>query len=110
MVTIGDPRAETRQTGSVWRGLSTEDRMYAIKTMFNGITRLIGANVSVISASKNGRVIVEIADTNTKQLGTDVREYERTIRRLDDGIRLYLKQAPDINALRRLRGVVVNEE
>ena len=104
MVTIGDPRAETRQTGSWWRGLSSEDRMYLIKG------RLMDASVSVISASKNGRVVIEMADTDTKQFGAHVREYERTIRRLDDGIRLYLKQAPDINALRRLRGVVVNEE
>jgi hypothetical protein len=104
VVTIGDPRAETRQTGSWWRSLSAEDRMYLIKG------RLMDANVSVLSASKNGRVVVEIDDREAKQLGTDVREYERTIRRLDDGIRLYLKQAPDMNALRRLRGVVVNEE
>tara|TARA_R110000824_G_scaffold278603_1_gene466876 strand:- start:1321 stop:1635 length:315 start_codon:yes stop_codon:yes gene_type:complete len=104
MVTIGDPRAKTRETGEWWRGLSAEDRVSAI-------TDVIGdALIRVISASPNGRIILETADHSAAKIGNLLRLSEHKCRKLDDGIRLYRKQAPDTNALRRLRGVVVNED
>jgi 6-phosphogluconate dehydrogenase len=104
MVMIGDPRAETRGTGEWWRGLSAEERVDAIVDIFRD------SLVRVVSAAKNGRVIIEAPDISAGETGRIMRAKEQHLRQLDDGIRLYRKQKPDTNALRRLRGVIVNED
>jgi hypothetical protein len=104
MVMIGDPRAKTRGTSEWWRNLSTEERVMVV------MNNLGDALVKVVSAAKNGRVIIEAPDRGAADTGRLMRLKENKLRRLDDGIRLYQKQKPDTNALRRLRGVIVNED
>lgn len=104
MVMIGDPRAETRGTGKWWRELSAEDR-------FGFMVDAIGdKNVRVVGCSAVGRVLIELPDGPTGITSEWIRHIERKARTLDDGIRIFRKQKPDQNALRRLRGVVVNED
>tara|TARA_R110000824_G_scaffold274514_3_gene463225 strand:- start:1372 stop:1686 length:315 start_codon:yes stop_codon:yes gene_type:complete len=104
MVMIGDPRAKTRGTGKWWRTLDAEERIAVIYDIIGD------AFVKVVSASKNGRVIIEAPDVSATETGKLMRFNERKLRSRDDGIRLYQKQKADQNALRRLRGVVVNED
>jgi hypothetical protein len=105
MVTIGDPHAKTRIPSDRWRSLSQTARIAELYRI-SDISAL--TDFMIVEALSNGIVVVEVSDAPSEAMGAKLRALQRLLRRAEDGIRIHRKAKSDVNALRRLRGVVVD--
>ena len=97
--------AETPTTGAKWQRPTNAERCQLI----NWDLRLMP--LKCLDALSNGLVVLSITDSlSTAQRGSLLREVEQLLQLQEDtAVVVYLETATDKNALRRLRGVKVND-
>lgn len=106
-IDISHAETITPVPGQNWIGMNSKSRIEMCQKLLDDYN----CGMNVLSANLRGEVIVELQKPLTAgKRGTVLLDAEDILKRYDPSITIYLQAKDDKNPLRKLRGVMINDD